>query len=96
MLDKKICEKAKALAEKQYFEGLENDFRDTIGFDFEGQWIVYPWLDPSARFPLDDIEAADLYGEANFENFCRAIVRDDSAKKVQGYDNSLPEHTGII
>lgn len=88
---------AKELAEKQYSEANElGSFDDCIGFPHNGQYIVNPWMDSSGRFELTTEEAISIYGTENFEYFCKAITRDNNARKVQGYDNSPVRHTGII
>lgn len=88
---------AKHLADMQYYPAVESgDFDGCIGFPFNGQWIIHPWMDQSGCFELTTEQAIELYGRENFEEFCKSITRDANAKKVQGYDNSLPKHTGII
>lgn len=41
-----------------------------IGFEFKGQYITNPWLDPSGRFPLTTQQAADTYGIVNVLSYC--------------------------
>jgi len=92
-----FIKKAKELADQQYYPAVEFGNTDgCIGFPFQGQWIIHPWMDQSGRFELPTEKAIELYGKENFERFCISIVQDSNAKKVQGYDNSLPRHTGII
>ena len=40
-----------------------------VSFDWLDRSISDPWLDPSARFPLDTVEATDTYGEDNVMQF---------------------------
>ena len=79
-------EKAKALTEEQYSDANEyGEYSDCIGFYFEGQYIINPWLDPSGRFPLLTEESIHLYGKDRFEEFYRTILRENSADKVSGW-----------
>lgn len=64
----------KDLAEKQYYSASEDGNFDTcVGFEFQGQYIVNPWLDQSTRAPLTTEEAFDLYGEENMLAFAKMI-----------------------
>ena len=79
--------KAKYLADMQYYPALETgDFDDCVYFVHNGQMIVHPWMDLSGRYELTMEQAIALYGNDTFEDFCRRILREDSAKKVQGYN----------
>lgn len=40
-----------------------------VWFDFEGQAITNPWIDSSARFPLDTVDASVYYGAENVMRF---------------------------
>lgn len=41
-----------------------------ISFDYEGQAISNPWIDPSARFELTTDKAVETYGLVNILWFC--------------------------
>lgn len=63
------------IAEKQYMDAMESgDMEDCVGFEFEGQFIINPWIDPSGRFDLSTKEATKLYGEKNIIAFCEDIA----------------------
>lgn len=60
----------KQFAERQWEIFNETgDCEDLIGFEFEGQFIVNPWMDPTGRFELTTEEAVKLYGD-KFLMFC--------------------------
>lgn len=62
----KIDNAIRNLAEENFNLG---NYETNIGFEFEGSWIINPWIDDSGRFPLTDEEAIKLYGRENFEKF---------------------------
>lgn len=66
-------ENAKEIAyenlEKQS-EGVEN----LVGFEFDGIYIVNPWVDETGRFDLTDEEAVELYGLENVLKFVCDII----------------------
>lgn len=53
-----------------------------VSFEWLDRSISDPWLDPSARFPLDTIQATETYGEDNVLQFiadvCELIRPDES------------------
>lgn len=65
--------KIRRLAEKQWDALNEGNDEDLIGFEYEGQYIVNPWMDPSGRFELSTEEAVNLYGELNMIHFCEDL-----------------------
>lgn len=71
--EKNEVEMAKAIAyenlEKQS-EGVEN----LVGFEFNGIYIVNPWVDETGRFDLTDEEAVELYGLENVMNFIAEAI----------------------
>lgn len=40
-----------------------------VSFDWQDRTISNPWIDPSARFPLNSSEACDTYGTDNVLQF---------------------------
>lgn len=40
-----------------------------VSFPWQDRTISDPWLDPSARFPLDDTQASNTYGLGNVLQF---------------------------
>lgn len=69
-VDKTILDQVKAIAEKQ-FENQDSYYN--IGFEFNGQFIVNPWMDESGRFELTTEEAIAKYG-ANAIHFFEDII----------------------
>ena len=55
----------KAFAEWQWSELDE----PMVSFEYNDQTISNPWIDTSARFPLDDASACAEYGEDNVFQF---------------------------
>ena len=50
-------------------------FEDPIvSFDFEGQCITDPWVDPSARFPHTTVDAIRMYGVQNVAKFITDVI----------------------
>ena len=53
-----------------------------VSFEWLDRSISDPWLDPSARFPLDTIQATETYGEDNVLQFiadvCELIRPEES------------------
>lgn len=47
-----------------------NDDNPSVYFEHNGMAITNPWIDESARFPLDDIGAVKEYGLENVIDFC--------------------------
>lgn len=62
-------QKIKDLAEFQFRYGL-----DLVSIEHEelGVTIINPWIDSSARFPLDDDGAVKEYGEEFIKKWCEA------------------------
>lgn len=50
------------------------DEESLVGFEHNGQYIVNPWIDPSARFDLTTKEAISTYGKPNFLYFLEASI----------------------
>lgn len=61
-----MINKAMKIAEKNFIDG--NGDTD-IGFEFEGQWIIDPWMDSTGRFELSLESAKETYGVENVRNF---------------------------
>ena len=51
-------------------EGVE----DLVGFEFNGIYIVNPWVDETGRFDLTDEEAVETYGLDNVVKFVCDII----------------------
>ena len=65
--------KAKELANKNLDKSLNNE--DSIGFEFNGQWISNPFIEESGRFEFVNYEImCEHYGIENVENFIKAIL----------------------
>lgn len=62
----KTLEIAKKVAEENFNNG---NYDTEIGFEFNGMWIINPWIDESGRFELNDEEAINTYGKDNIEEF---------------------------
>lgn len=45
-----------------------------VSFDFEGQCITDPWVDPSARFPHTTVDAIRMYGVQNVAKFITDVI----------------------
>lgn len=71
---KKQVDEVRNFAEHN-FDDPESD----IGFEYNGQWITNPFVDPSGRFPLSYSEAIRKYGRVNIDNFIR-----DALKEIYG------------
>lgn len=56
-----------------------------VSFEWLDRSISDPWLDPSARFPLDTIQATDTYGVDNVLQFiadaCDLLRPDDDRRE---------------
>ena len=52
-------------AHKQFTEELH----EGIGFEFQGQWIIDPWMEASGRWELGTEQAFELYGMDNMLSF---------------------------
>lgn len=52
----------------------------SIGFEFEGQWIVNPWLDSTGRFALSDEQAVGFYGLSNIMSYINKAFKEVSEK----------------
>ena len=98
-LDQSKIEKAQKIADKNLFDG--NSDTD-IGFEFEGKWIINPWMDASGRFTLTDEEAIETYGKNNIDKFIElansaqlteAQVGRDDSKSIEdvGAEDNTPE-----
>ncbi len=57
--------KVKLIAYRNFIDSIE----DAIGFEFNGQHIINPWMDSSGRFELTDEKAIEYYGLENVLNF---------------------------
>lgn len=65
--------KAKELAYENWDKALNDE--DSIGFEFNGQWISNPFLEESGRFEFVNYEVmCEHYGLKNVENFIRIIL----------------------
>ena len=42
-----------------------------ISFDYNGQTITNPWIDPSGRFGLSTEQAYETYGKENVDKFIK-------------------------
>ena len=63
-------EKVQSIAKDQFdFIDSENN----IGFDFNGVFIVNPWMDESGRFELTTEESLAKYG-TNFIHFVENVI----------------------
>lgn len=81
---KKLAEKAtkkvtledvKEYAEKQYERAnYDGDTDDAVGFEFNGQFIIYPWTDPTGRFERSTEDAVMVYGAENIVKYCLEIA----------------------
>lgn len=59
------------IAEKQWNKAnYEGEMYDAVGFEYNGQFIINPWVDPTGRFSLTTAGAIDTYGIENFADFC--------------------------
>lgn len=66
---------AMTYAGMQYSHALDNDFKgDYVSFEFNGQDIINPFIDPSARFPLTFEEAQKCYGKQNMVDFLEGVA----------------------
>lgn len=69
-------EKAKRIA-NHLFE-MQNEIINPfvkIGFDFDGQWIVHPWMDSTARIDFSDEDMVNEYGTENIKNYMKQIEK---------------------
>ena len=85
-------------ADKQF--QLENT-DECIGFAFDktGQFVINPWMDPSARSPLTTEQALETYGAENLMSFAenvRNILYGDKNGKVPEAYRSLVQDIGFI
>ena len=62
----KMLDVIKEYAFKQW-EDIDNE--NNIGFEFEGMFIVNPFMDPTGRFELTIDEADKLYGKLNMDDY---------------------------
>lgn len=53
----------------------EDENPNAVSFEYEGQSITNPWIDPSARFPYTTAEAIKKYGRENVENFIAQVMK---------------------
>lgn len=63
-----MLDKVKEIADRQFREG------EGVGFVFNGQLIINPWMDESGRFELTNKEAIERYGEENMMMFIEDII----------------------
>jgi len=45
-----------------------------VGFEFNAQWIVNPFVDETARFEFDEQKAIAHYGKENYESWVTAAI----------------------
>lgn len=55
-----------------------------VGFEHNGQFIVNPWIDPSARFALTTEDAISTYGKSNILHFLEAAY-----EKLYGEEDDI-------
>ena len=60
---------------KEYCYDVDVDDEDNIGFEYEGQFIVDIFTDPSTLFDFDLQDAISYYGENNVRDFCKRVLR---------------------
>ena len=66
----------KKFAEKQWDKAnYEGDTDNAVGFEYKGQFIINPWIDPTGRFHLTTAGAIDTYGLKNFATFCGRVAK---------------------
>lgn len=64
---------AKELAYENWNKALNDE--DSIGFEFNGQWISNPFLEESGRLEFVNYEVmCEHYGRENVEGFIRNIL----------------------
>ena len=74
-MTKELLRIVKDLADEQFYPAVESgDYDDCVGFDFNGQFIIHPWMDETGRYVLPTEQAMALYGKENFALFCRRIL----------------------
>ena len=65
---KEIANSVREIADRQFREG------EGVGFEFNGQLIINPWMDESGRFELTNEEAIERYGRENITMFILDII----------------------
>ena len=60
---------------RSFAENNDNETSD-VGFEYKGQWITNPFVDPTMRFELSDSEAIKKYGRANIDKFIRDALEE--------------------
>lgn len=66
--------KAKELAYENLNKALNDE--DSIGFEFNGQWITNPFVEESGRFEFANYEVmCEHYGKDNVEKIINEILR---------------------
>ena len=60
---------------KEYCYDVDVDDDDNIGFEYQGQFIVNIFTDPSTLFDYDLKDAVSKYGENNVRFFCKSVLR---------------------
>ena len=84
--ERSLVDKIKAFAESQ-----ANQDAPEIYFEFNGQAITNPWLDPSGRFEQDTKAAIEMYGKDNVSAFlCQAgyKILDEEIEKERKIKNA--------
>lgn len=66
-----LLKEVKKFAKKQ----LEEDSYEGVSFEFEGQSIINPWVENTARFDLSTEDAIKFYGTANVMFFIEEAVK---------------------
>lgn len=68
-------------AAKEYAETADPE--DRLNFEFQGVFIVNPWMDPTARFPLTTEQAIATYGLENIRKYVNSPIFQIKVSKVR-------------
>ena len=70
---------------KAYCDALDmDDDNNSVGFEFDGQFITNIFLSPCGRFEKNIYEAVATYGAENVKDFCKQVL--DLERNEKSFD----------